>query len=429
MWRTLLLVLVGLVLSAGAAPAAPQPSFSDEQSVGALSDDFWEPTTAADAHSSYVYQAVTAIGSHDCTSHNCPGTSIKLRASSDGGSIWGPLVFVCGATCKNVGWQFDPELAVAADGTLYAAWLNTFNPGTVLSKSFDHGRTWTTPVTMNGALNYNDKPTLVVSPSGKDVYLTFDDKTDDYSVVSHDYGATFSAPIQTNSDAYEYLSYGGTITPNGAVYFAQTGEPKSGAGSEPVSLVRSVDGGTTWTRTTLDTSAEPPVCTFKGCYADFYSSQAVIASDLNGKLLYAYAKSTVAGGAKSLYVRTSSDGAAWSAPILVNARGDSNMPAVAAGPTAGDFRLMWQDNRNGANAWNTWYSRTTNGGATWSAPLRLSNLGSGAPYKTPAGYTFPFGDYGGLAVDAAGTNFAIWGEGDGIYTGGFTGGSWWSRGH
>ena len=311
---------------------------------------------------------------------------------------------------------------------MYAAWLNTFNPGTVLAKSFDHGRTWTAPVTMNGDLTYNDKPTLVISPSGKDVYLTFDDKTDDYSVASHDYGATFSAPIQTNSDAYEYLSYGGTITPNGSVYFAQTGEPKSGAGDEPVSLVRSSDGGVTWTRTTIDTSAEPPVCTFKGCYADFYSSQATVASDAAGKLVFAYLKSAVDGGPKSLYVRTSTSGTSWSAPILVNANGDSNMPALAAGPTAGDFRLVWQDNRNGTNAWNTWYSRTTNGGATWSTPVRLSNLGAGAPYKTAAGYTFPFGDYGGLAVDPAGTNFAIWGEGNGIYVGGGTGGSWWTRG-
>jgi hypothetical protein len=153
------------------------------------------------------------------------------------------------------------------------------------------------------------------------------------------------------------------------------------------------------------------VCTSKGCYADFYSSQAAVAADASGKLVFAYLKSTVDGGPKSLYVRTSSDGSTWSAAILVNARGDSNMPALAAGPTAGDFRLMWQDNRNGANAWNTWYARTTNGGATWSAPVRLSNLGSGAPYKT-----------------SAGTNFAIWGEGNGIYVGGGTGGSWWTRG-
>jgi hypothetical protein len=119
------------------------------------------------------------------------------------------------------------------------------------------------------------------------------------------------------------------------VYFAQTGEPKGGVGDEPVSLVRSTDGGATWTRTTIDTSAEPPVCTFKGCYADFYSSQAVVASDVSGKLAFTYLKSTVDGGAKSLYVRTSSNGTSWSAPILVNARGDSNMPAIAAGPDRG----------------------------------------------------------------------------------------------
>jgi hypothetical protein len=423
----LLLVLAGLALVAGAANGAT-PTFTDEQLVGTPFDDFWEPTTAADPRSGYVYQAVTGIGAHECAQHNCPGTSILVRASSNGGTSWGPIVFVCGIACKNVGWQFDPQLAVSSDGTVYAAWLNTFDPGTVLSKSSDHGRTWTTPVRMNGDLAYNDKPTLAISPSGKDVYLTFDDKTDDYSVASHDYGMTFSAPTKTNDDAYTYLSYGGTVTPGGSVYFAQTGEPKSGVGDEPVSLVRSSDGGATWTRSTIDTSAEPPVCTFKRCYGDFYSSQAVVASDVNGTLVFAYLKNTLDRAPKSLYVRTSTNGMNWSVPILVNSLGDGNMPALAAGPTAGDFRLVWQDDRHGANAWNTWFSRSTDGGTMWSPPVRLSNLGSGAPYKTPAGYTFPFGDYGGLAVDSAGTNFAVWGEGNAIYTGGGTGGAWWVRG-
>jgi hypothetical protein len=425
--RLSLLVVVTALLASGNAFAAA-PSFTNEQLVGTVADDFWEPTTAADLHSSYVYQAVTGIGAHECAQHNCPGTSILVRASSDSGRTWGPLTFVCGIACKNVGWQFDPQLAVAADGTVYAAWLNTFNPGTVLAKSFDHGRTWTIPVTTNGDLSYNDKPTLVISPSGKDVFLSFDDKTDDYVVVSHDFGVSFSAPVKTNNDAYTYLSYGGTITASGHVYFAQTGEPKGGVGAEPVSLVASTDGGATWTRTTLDFSDEPPVCTFKGCYGDFYSSQAVVASDSSGRLVFAYLKNTAPEAPKRLYVRTSADGVTWTAPRLVNSLGDSNMPAIAAGPAAGDFRLMWQDDRNGAEAWNTWYARSTDGGATWSAPVRLSNLGSGAPYKSASGYAFPFGDYGGLAVDAAGTNFAIWGEGDGIYTGGGTGGSWWTRG-
>jgi hypothetical protein len=426
-----LLVLGAIGLLAAAPPAAgartPPPSFASEQLAGTLADDNWEPTVAADPSSSYVYQAVTGIGAHECAQHNCPGTSILVRASSDGGATWGPFVFACGIACKNVGWQFDPQLQVAADGTVYAAWLNTFDPGTVLSKSYDHGRTWTTPVTMNGSLTYNDKPILAISPSGKDVYLAFNDKADAYAVASHDYGATFSPPVKTNADGYSYLAYGGTVAPNGAVYFGETGESKDALGPEPVALVGSRDGGRTWTTTILDTSQEAPPCGFKGCYRDFFSSQATVAADASGKLVFAYLLNAVPDAPKGLYVRTSTDGLTWSARSLVNADGDSNMPAIAAGPAAGDFRLVWQDDRNGG-AWNTWYARTTDGARSWSADVRLSDLGSGAPYKSPAGYTFPFGDYLGLAVDAGGTNHVIWGEGDGIYTGGGTGGSWFTRG-
>jgi hypothetical protein len=404
---SLLAVVVAFaVLGAAGAPAAA-PSFTSEELVGTPADDNWEPTTAADPSSSYVYQAVTGIGAHECAQHNCPGTSILVRASSNGGATWGPFVFVCGIACKNVGWQFDPQLAVANDGTVYAAWLNTFDPGTVLSKSFDRGRTWTTPVETNGILTYNDKPILVISPSGKDVYLAFNSKTDAYAVASHDFGETFSAPVKTNSDAFQYLAYGGTVAPNGNVYFGETGESRRAVGPEPVALVASTDGGRSWRTTILDTSQEAPPCSFKGCYEDFFSSQATVASDASGRLVFAYLLSTVPDGPKSLYVRTSTDGVAWSARSLVNADGDGNMPSIAAGPTAGDFRLVWQDNRNGATAWNTWYARTTDGGRTWSPDLRLSNLGTGAPYKTAAGYAFPFGDYLGLAVDAGGTNFVI----------------------
>jgi hypothetical protein len=428
--RTLLVVAVVIGLSALAAvgaPAASAPSFAAEQLVGAPADDNWEPTVAADPHAPWVYQAVTAINDQ-CASHDCSIYSILVRASSDGGVTWGPLVPVCGIVCKNVPWQFDPQLAVADDGTVYAAWLNTFNPGTVLAKSYDRGQTWTIPVTMNGKLTYNDKPVLAVSPSGKDVYLVFNSKSDAYAVASHDYGATFSPPVKTNADTFSYLAYGGTVAPNGNVYFGETGEGKFALGPEPVALVSSSDGGSTWKTTILDTSQEAPPCAFKGCYRDFFSSQATVAADSSGKLVFAYLLNAVADAPKSVYIRTSVDGVAWSAPTLVNGAGDSNMPAIAAGPKPGDFRLVWQDDRNGANGWNTWFARSANGGRTWSPPVRLSDLGSGAPYKTSAGYTFPFGDYLGLAVDSGGTNHVTWGEGNGIYTGHDTGGSWFTRG-
>ena len=74
-------------------------------------------------------------------------------------------------------------------------------------------------------------------------------------------------------------------------------------------------------------------------------------------------------------------------------------PKVAAGLRPGDFRVAWEDDRNGATAWNVWYRATADGGASWSPAVRLSDRGSGAPYKSTAGFRFPYGDYFGITVD------------------------------
>jgi hypothetical protein len=142
-------------------------------------------------------------------------------------------------------------------------------------------------------------------------------------------------------------------------------------------------------------------------------------------MVFANTFSSQANGPKSLYVRASNDGVNWSAPSLVNASGDSTFPQIDAGPTSGDFRLAWQDDRTGR--FNTWYARTADGGTTCGSPVRLSNLGSGAPYKSPAGYTFPDGDYFGLAVSSTGIAHVIWGEADGssLYCCGDT---WYTKG-
>ena len=98
---------------------------------------------------------------------------------------------------------------------------------------------------------------------------------------------------------------------------------------------------------------------------------------------------------------------------------------MTAGPTAGDFRIAWQDDTRGATSWNTWFRRTTDGGRTFSTAVRLSDLGSGAPYKNANGYTFPYGDYFAMSTDSDGTNNVIWSEGT-SYNG--PGGSWYTHG-
>ena len=433
----------GVALLGTAAPT--KAVFASEQSFPGTGA-YWEPTVAADPSSSYVYQAVTYINASK-TCSGCPGTAIFVRASPDDGQSWGPAhpIYLAGGK----GWQFDPQLKVATDGTVYAVFLQTFDPGSVLFKSTDHGATWSGPYTMNGALTYNDKPILEISPTGQDVYVAFNVKTASYVAVSHDYGQSF-AQVQTSNESLWWYSYGGAYdATDGSVYFAQAGEAgtkTNGAGKtitngghtdglQKLFVLRMNHAGTSWTNTYLDTSATPTPCAVSGCYGDYFAAQASIAADASGHLMLAYTLNAVNGTPHSLYVRTSTDGTHWSGRSLVNDLGDSNFPEIASGTAAGDFRLAWQDNRNsacwdcgGLGGWNTWYTRTTNDGSAWMADVQLSNLGSGAAYKTASGYAFTDGDYFGLAVSpSTGVNHVIWGEADGssLYC---CGGAWFTSG-
>jgi hypothetical protein len=271
---------------------------------------------------------------------------------------------------------------------------------------------------------------LAISPDGRDVYLAFN-ASDSYVAASHNYGASFGPNRKTNNDTRYWFQTGGAVAPNGNVFFVTTDFSQDYTGDANIGVIRSTDGGASWTTIHLDTSREQPDCPWSpGCYLGFLGSSAALAVDRIGTVMVAYSASDTPGGPQHIYTRASTDGGnTWSARTLVSAAGtfNGNFPALAAGPTAGDFRLSFQDDRNGyTTAWNTWYRRTTNAGNSWTAAVRLSDLTSGAPYKTAAGYAFPYGDYYELAVDANGMNHFIWGEGI-SYTG--PGGTWYTRGN
>jgi len=433
------------VLATGRASAGT--SFDDERPAGfdvnPKHQSNWEPTVAVDpAHPDRVYQLVTGINAKACTG-SCPGTSVLFRRSMDGGETYGPETFVCGTACKTIGWQFDPQIRVANDtnpacrcGTIYVAFMDQYDPGVQLFTSHDGGDTWSPPVTMNGGLRYMDKPILVISPSGRDVYVAFNDKFDNMVVASHDFGQTFLSPQKVNHDHLWWYGNGGAMAPDGDVYFALDGEMSLSGhghnfdGPDEVALLRCSASETISCRkprlTSFGVSAPPPPCTVAGCYPDYFAATGSIAIDQTGHMVFAYTFNEAPNQPKSLYVRTSDDGVSWTSKILVNAGADSSVPQIASGPSASDFRLAWQDDHTGR--YNTWYSRSTDGGTTWRAPERLSNLGSGAPYKFPNGYTFTDGDYFGLTVSSSGVAHVIWGEADGssLYC---CGDVWYTKGY
>ena len=83
-----------------------------------------------------------------------------------------------------------------------------------------------------------------------------------------------------------------------------------------------------------------------------------------------------------------------------------------------------QTTGNNTDVWNVYYRSSTDGGVTWTAPVRISDATGGAAYKTPAGFAEVYGDYGEIAITNTGKTFGIWGEGT-SYDG--PGGVWWNR--
>ena len=86
------------------------------------------------------------------------------------------------------------------------------------------------------------------------------------------------------------------------------------------------------------------------------------------------------------------------------------LPAVV-GTDDGDFRVAWQDDRNGDRRWNTFVRTSADGGHTWTAGVDISDAGGGRGYKHPKGYDADYGDYMQVAVTDTGKTFATWGAG------------------
>jgi hypothetical protein len=68
-------------------------------------------------------------------------------------------------------------------------------------------------------------------------------------------------------------------------------------------------------------------------------------------------------------------------------------------------------NGDDPDAWNVFYRSSTDGGASWTAPVKISDAISGAAYKQEDGFDEVYGDYGEVAITSSGKAIATWGEG------------------
>jgi hypothetical protein len=415
-----------------AATTAPAPGWVGSQVMSSGFDD-WEPAVATDPKAPYIYLLTTRYATRDCGVH-CPTPWIPLLVSKDNGATWGPQVPLC--KCTRAKAQYDPTIEVVPNtGAVYSAFLNFDRHNgfsTVFTKSTDHGQTWTEPVHVYGNVSWTDKPEITSSASGKDVYVSWNGPQggDLYVGISHDFGETWTQKKLSGDKRY-YYAYDARVLGDGTVVFSESSIVYSGlrnvSGEVWHHAVISRDKGQTWENVVVAKVPLGEFCVADGCGPDFYDGQTSVVSDASGHLVFAYEGPTVAGGPQRVYVsRSSNSGRTWTQGMPLSVAGENATQPRLASSGGGNVRIWYMQTADGDNpdAWNVWYRSSSNGGQSWSTPVKISDASAGAAaYINEDGFDEIYGDYGEIAVTNTGKTVATWGEGL-SYTG--PGGSWFN---
>jgi len=332
-------------------------------------------------------------------------------ASGDNGKTWqSPHVMLEAGS-----GQFDAQIAVdpVDRHTVFAAWLDNHKREVVLARSSDLGATWSFAIAANSDVQL-DKPALAVR--GQNVYVAFNHEEEVWVATSQDGGRSF-VPARVNPDSRPGWSLLGssTVDTAGNAYLAWASYSKAGGarGSVNLYIAKSADIGKTWISKPLDTSAASPDCKDEDCGEAYLGAQIAITSDSDGTLYALWNSGRAALGPQEIYFSSSTNGGEnWLPRATVSQAGagvEHAFPAIAAGAN-GDVRIAWMASRK-ADHWNTYYRSSSNGGATWTDEIRISQYVPGYRYIKKDGFRFPFGDYFGLTIDNHSDAHIVWGEG------------------
>lgn len=319
-------------------------------------------------------------------------TNIGFSTSTDAGLTW-TQGFLPGITVAAGGaYQRASDAAVSYDPK-HGVWLISSlvidgpgpTPAVVTSRSTDGGFTWSNPVpTATGvALDKNwiaCDPTPA-SPFYGNCYTQYDDSGLGNRLkmtTSSDGGLTWSAPLSTANNA---TGLGGQplVQPNGTV-IVPTGNAFLGS----ILSFRSVNGGASWSATTLVSNVQTHVVAGNLRTSPLPSAEI----DAAGAVFVAWQDCRFRAGCSSndIVISRSTDGLTWTAPRRVpidpvTSGVDHFIPGLGVDRTTagGSARLALafyyyrQSNCTQATCQlSVGYLSSSDGGVTWSRPIRLA---------------------------------------------------------
>lgn len=342
-----------------------------------------------------------------------------------------PLKYGMPATSDGGIWEANSDPVVAIDkmgnvfiSSLYFNASNRANGiyvavGQMVCMDLNIKAASTVPVTTNldpSTTVETDKDWIAVDNSDSqatsgNVYVSwtrFDGSTNMIMVArSTDHGRTWSSPIQV-SDEWQNGGVQGSqiaVGPAGEIYV--TYEVFFAGNRRQHYLVKSVNGGITFTPSTALT---PPFneITFSSTYRkNSFPSLAV--SPTNGHVYVVYSdQPDSTAGAEVEFVVSRDGGATFTAPVTLNHPPDGNqfMPALTVN-NFGTIFLSWFDTRNGgpsSSAYDIYTTRSLNDGTSFTPSARVT------PISIDAGSASFIGDYMGIVAGGSSVH-PVWTSG------------------
>ena len=362
------------------------------------------------------------------------GGNQPMHHSADGGATWlqSSLPGFAGDAR-----QGDPTIDWTSDGT---AWSVTIGISPTLAlvlrsyKSADGGITWTFDSTITGTQTAMDKQAFWVdhnpsSPFKDNMYLIWHNGGPCFVSVRLGPGGAWSAPLQISGGETTGTAIGSDIKTNSHgdvfAFWPDTG-------SQHLFVAKSTDGGSTF-------GAPVAIANTIGAFnigvpaqdgrrvliylsGGAYRTAAenlvyAVWTDLAGGVGCSSAGSepgtNVASICKSRiwFARSTDGGATWDAPLQLNGQSSLNdqiFPRLAVDESSGVLMVVYYDTINdaGRRKAELWMQVSYDFGVTWTAPVQVATAETD---ETVAGATlnFQYGDYIGL-TGHAGRFFACW---------------------
>jgi len=409
--------------------ATPSPAVVVHSSQNADIGDDERPQVVSDGAGNWVM-----VWDVNLALNGAAGNDLDLLVtrSTDNGATWSAPALLNTNGMTDAGEDIRPTLTTNNAGVWIAVWNSTDSLGGTagadndifFARSTDAGATWSAPALINtngnGDAGSDEMPRIAADGAGNWV-VTWLSNTNlgvdgaDYDVFvarSSDNGVTWSAPSVLNSNG---LIDGATetrvdvITDGAGTWIALWASDENldglSAFDYDILYARSTNNGATWSASArLNTNAT----TDAG--GDF---RPAIATDRTGNWVAAWHSFGTAGGDLDVLVaRSSNNGLTWSAPALLNQggaadSGDDDSVRIMT-DEAGNWVAAWESTGNiggSGTDYDNFIARSSDNGATWSAPVLLNSngIGDGALDLVPY-----------LATDRAGNWVAAWESTDNI---------------